>query len=373
MKMAATRSRFSHSRTVRLQSVALAALVATSPALRAQSPALLRPVVAAGVPALPDAPEPQAAHPENDARITGAVSDSTGALVPGAVVTLREEGKTAPNRTVNSDNEGRFTFTGLPAGEYTLDISAPGLERLEWPRITLRAGEHHEVPDIALPVARNNEEVSVTVTRKDLATEELKIEEHQRVFGVFPNFYTSFQPNAAPLDTVQKFSLAAHATLDPVAFGTTGIVAGIEQLHNTFPDYGKGPAGYGKRYGAAYGDAFIGKFIGSALLPSVFRQDPRYFYMGTGTNAARARHAILSSVLAKHDNNGRWEPNYSHILGNAAAGAISTLYHPDSNGTGELAARNALIGVAGGAAVNLVREFLLKPFTHGLPPTAPKP
>lgn len=302
--------------------------------------------------------------------IAGAVFDSTGALVAGAKITLHPEAGPGPDRLALSDAAGRFLFSGLPAGEFAVTIAAPGLESLAWPRITLHPGEHRELPDIALPVAHNTEEVNVTVTRKELATEELKVAEHQRVLGVFPNFYTSFQPDPAPLDTVQKVDLAFHAALDPAQFATTAAVAGAEQLNGTFPEYGTGPAAYGKRYGAAFGDAVIGRFLGSAVFPSAFHQDPRYFYLGKGTVAARVRHAVLSSVIARHDT-GRWEPNYSHVLGNAGAGAISTLYHPDKYGPGTLAYRNALIGIGGGAAVNLVREFLLKPFTHGTPPTTP--
>jgi hypothetical protein len=88
--------------------------------------------------------------------------------------------------------------------------------------------------------------------------------------------------------------------------------------------------------------------------------------MGTGTIAQRSRHAVLSSIVARHDN-GRLEPNYSHVLGNAAAGAISTLYHPASNSAGKLALDNALIGIGAGAFVNLTREFLFRPFTKGIP------
>ena len=67
------------------------------------------------------------------------------------------------------------------------------------------------------------------------------------------------------------------------------------------------------------------KFLGGAVLPSVFRQDPRYFYMGpNGTTKQRLRHALLSGVLTRADS-GRMQLNYSHILGNAGACALSVL------------------------------------------------
>lgn len=302
--------------------------------------------------------------------ISGSVADTSGALIPGATVTLRGLGEPLSS-TATSDAEGRYSFPGLHLGEYELTVSAPGFANFTSKRIALREVEPEEIVEIRLPVPAGHVDATVTVTRREIAGEEIHAAEKQRVLGIFPNFYTSFVWNAEPLDTRQKFSLALHATLDPVAFLTAGVVAGGEQLGNTFPDYGPGFPGYAKRYGAAYADGFTGKIIGSALLPSLFRQDPRYFYMGTGTYTERALYALASGVLTRGDN-GRPQPSYSHVLGNAAAGALSSVYHPASDSAGKLALDNALIGIAGEAAVNLCREFLLKPFTHGIRnPAAP--
>ena len=296
--------------------------------------------------------------------ISGSVADTTGALIPGATVTLLTPGDKTALATTRSDAEGRFTFDDLRLGEYEIIVTGPGFAPYTSKRIILVAVEPREIIEVRLPLAVGSADAEVTVTRRELANEELHDAEKQRVLGIFPNFYTSFVWNAEPLDTRQKFSLALHATTDPVAFITAGIVAGGEQLNNTFPSYGDDTASYFKRYGAAYADGFIGKIIGGAILPSLFHQDPRYFYMGTGTVRERALYAIASSVIVR-GNNGRNQLNYSHILGNAAAGAISGVYHPHEN-SGKLALDNALIGIGGQAVINLCREFLLKPFTHGI-------
>ncbi len=313
----------------------------------------------------------QAPHVEShDGSVSGSVADTTGALIPGATVTLAAPGAQDPMATIKSDAEGRFTFDGLRRGEYEITVAVPGFAPYTSKRISLVEVEPREIIEVRLPLAVGTADVEVTVTRREIASEEIHAAEKQRVLGIFPNFYTSFVWNAEPLDTRQKFSLALHATTDPVAFITAAAVAGAEQYRNTFPAYGDDAASYFKRYGAAYADGFVGKIIGSAILPSVFRQDPRYFYLGTGTMRQRALYAITSSVIAR-GNNGRNQPNYSHILGNAAAGALSGVYHPDES-SGKLALDNALIGIGGQAAVNLCREFLLKPFTHGIA-TTPKP
>ena len=301
-------------------------------------------------------------------QVEGEVTDTSGALVPGARVTLRGTGF-AGDRSLLSDREGRFRFAGLPAGEYTLIAGAPGFKAFRSAPMALEAGESRRPEDVVLAIPADHADAYVTLNQRQIASAELHAAEGQRIVG-FPDFYTSFVWNAAPLDARQKLSLGLHATTDRMAFVTAGLVASGEQIKGTFPGYGGGPAGFGKRYGAAYADGFIGKFVGGAILPSLFRQDPRYFYMGShGTVKERVRHAVLSAFLTRGDN-GRTELNYSHILGNAGAGALSTLYHPAADSAGKLALDNALLGTLGEAAVDVTRELFLKRFVRGGDPDA---
>ena len=319
-------------------------------------------------PSAPGGPAPAISIAPSPASLDGDITDTTGALVPRATVTLHDEGTTR-DRIVFSDELGHFHVPALAPGTYTVQIEQAGFDTWTSGPITLQPGEHNGTLAAILHLPANQADVVVSLSSHQLAAEQVHAAEQQRVLGLFPNFYTSFETSPVPLSGGQKLSLGLRATTDPMAFVTAGLVASGEQIHNTFPAYGGGFQGFAKRYGAAYADGFTGKMIGSALLPSLFRQDPRYFYQGTGTFKQRARHAILSGVLARGDN-GRWQPNYSHILGNASAGALSTVYHPAADSAGKLALDNALLGTLGEAAVNLTREFLLKPFTRGLPPVA---
>jgi hypothetical protein len=111
--------------------------------------------------------------------------------------------------------------------------------------------------------------------------------------------------------------------------------------------------------------------LGSALLPSVFKQDPRYFYKGAGTVRSRVLYAIANAVICKGDN-GRWQANYSGILGNLAAGGISNLYYPAANRDGVgLTFENAGLGAAAGAVQNLFQEFVVKRLTPKIPNYGP--
>ncbi len=223
------------------------------------------------------------------------------------------------------------------------------------------------------------ESISSTVdaiTREDLAEEQISAEVKQRIIGVLPNFYVSYIPDAAPLTRKQKFKLAIKVTVDPVTFFTTGVTAAIEQWQDAFEGYGQGFSGYAKRYGATYGDRVTSTFFGAALLPSLLHQDPRYFYKGKGRVINRALYAISTVVICKGDN-GHWQPNYSNVLGNLAAGAVSSLYYPNSDKhDAQVTVDNIFIGIGTGAIGTLFQEFLLKHLTHGVPnppPSMPPP
>jgi hypothetical protein len=293
--------------------------------------------------------------------ISGTVSDQSGALVAGARVRLTREDQSL-NQEALSDDDGQFSFANIAPGPFQLIITSGGFAT-QTSSGMLGSGENYIVTQIALEIAADSTEVRVEVSQTEVAEEEIKVEEKQRVLGVIPNFYVSYVPNAVPLTSKQKFKLAWKTIVDPVTFAWTGAVAGVEQAQNDFSGYGQGAQGYAKRYGAAYADGVTGTFIGSAILPSLLKQDPRYFYKGTGSKRSRILYAIANAVICKGDN-GHWQANYSSIIGGLAAGGISNLYYPARNRNGAgLTFETALIGTGATAATNLFQEFIVRKFT----------
>jgi hypothetical protein len=292
--------------------------------------------------------------------IHGTVLDPSGALVSGARITLIR-GDQSQQQT-QSDTDGQFSFTNVPSGPFQLTIASPGFST-QTSSGTLDPGEVDTLNPIMLAVASTVTEVQVALTRVEVAEEQIKVEEKQRVLGAIPNFYVTYNPNAEPLTSKQKFKLAARSVIDPFTFVVVAGSAGIEQWQGHFIGYGQGTEGYAKRFGANYADTVSGTFIGGAILPSLLKQDPRYFYKGTGGIQARALYAIANAVICKGDNR-RWQPNYSNVLGNLAAGGISNIYYPaqDRNGA-ELTFVNAAIGIASNAVSNLLQEFLIRKLT----------
>ncbi len=320
---------------------------------------------------LPDAPQP--AHAVNGSEsqqvgagtIIGTVLDSNRRVLQGARITL-EGSLGSAIRTLQSGDNGQFSFTGLPPGTYKLTVSVAGMNTYSSPQIILQQGDFHIMSPIILSLSGVATSVTVTESKLELAQEQVHIAIQQRIAGVIPNFYSSYDWNAPPMQAKQKFQLGIRSIIDPVSFLSVAGVAGAEQYQNVFPAYGGGIEGYGKRYGAALANHVSGTLLGRAVYPSVFHQDPRYFYKGKGSIGSRALYAISAAVIARGDN-GSWEPNYSEVLGHLSAAGISNLYYPPSERGGSLILLNGLAGIGADAVGNLIREFVLKGITSHVP------
>ncbi len=296
--------------------------------------------------------------------INGTVEDSNEDVIEGArIVLTASDGKTYAQ---TSGGEGQFSFSGLSAGTYSIVVTGKGWGTYSLSNVQIADGESRILSHVILPATSGVTSVRVDGSAKELSIEQEHVAVQQRVFAVFPNFYSSFDWNAPPMQSRQKFALAFRSMIDPMTFVGAGVIAGAEQARDTFPGYGQGLAGYGRRYGAAYANSFTGRMLGGAVFPALFHQDPRYFYMGSGSVFRRALYAISTALITKGDN-GRWQPNYSHVLGNFTAGAISNLYYPASSRGLSLTLINGALETAGDAGTDFVREFFLRGITSHVP------
>ena len=293
--------------------------------------------------------------------ISGKIIDQSGASIGGANIKLTREDQSPAQETL-TDKDGQFVFSNVAPGPFRLTLSSEGLATQEITG-TVQTGEPYVIPLAMLVVATQVTEVRVRLTREELAEVQIREEEKQRVFGIIPNFYVTYDRNAVPLTAKQKFGLAWKSSTDPITFLGVGAIAGINQAANSWIGYGQGMQGYAKRYGATYGDVFSGTYIGGAILPSLLKQDPRYFYKGTGSKRSRLFYAIASSFICKGDN-GRWQPNYSNVGGNLAAGGIANLYYPASNRHGaSLVFSTAAIRLTETTVANIFQEFIVPRWT----------
>jgi hypothetical protein len=301
---------------------------------------------------------PESAPPP--ASIIGTVTDIQNAAIPAATVVI--SGPNPDDRVaITSDGNGFFAFRNLrPDVSYSVTISAKGFADWTSLPIILTPGQQLDLASIKLKIAV----VQTTVTAlssEQIATQQVKIAEQQRVLGIFPNFYVIYSHNPAPLTTKLKYKLAFRTVIDPVNFAASAFFAALDQAGDA-PNYPQGAKGYAERFGADYADGFTDIMIGGAVLPSLFHQDPRYFYQGTGTIKSRIRHAVASPFVCKGDN-GRNQFNISSIGGDLASGALSNLYYPPSNRGPGLVFEGTLITTGGRVVDALVQEFIFRHLT----------
>jgi len=297
--------------------------------------------------------------------ISGAIVDGTEAPISEAHIKLSRAGH--PDQDVISDDGGQFSFNNVTSGPFQLTISYAGFTPTTYSG-TVSSGGSYIVSPIVLIVATKVTDVWVSMSQEEIAEAEIKDQEKQRIFGALPNFYVTYDPAAPPLTSKQKFKLAWKATTDPINIAVAAGTAGMEQAQNSSPGYGQGVQGYAKRFGAAYADSVTGTFLGAAILPSLFKQDPRYFYKGTGTVRSRMLYALAASVICKSDN-GRWQANYSVIVAGFVSAGISNLYYAPAADRGRpaLTVENALIGIGSSAVTNVLQEFLFRKLTPHAP------
>jgi len=315
------------------------------------------------VPASPEPSLPGGAKSEEKryGTISGRVVDQNGNGVGGTSVQIRCEQESAIQE-VQSGQNGRFAFDRVAAGPFQLTATGEGFVPQTISN-TLRPGEDYIVPPITMYLATIITEVRVSPSTEEIAQDEFKDLEQQRVLGIVPNFYVSYIGEAAPLTPKRKFELAWKATTNPVTVVAVAAVAGVDQATNRFSGYGQGGQAYGKRFGASYANFASGLWIGGAVLPSILKQDPRYFYNGAGTKRSRFLYAVSRPFICKGDNQ-RWQPNYSTIFGDLAAGALSNLYIPERDRHGAaLTFENAGIALGTSAVINVLQEFVLHRIT----------
>jgi hypothetical protein len=155
-----------------------------------------------------------------------------------------------------------------------------------------------------------------------------------RLFYTLPNFLSV--ENAANIPTMttgEKFKVIARSSFDPVEFVWYGVISAVGQAQNSESAYGQGWGAYGKRYATNLADGTVEGFMTSAILPSVLKQDPRYYVLGHGGFWHRTSYALSRLIITRSDS-GSSQFNASEIFGSASAAAISTYgYHPENDKT----------------------------------------
>ena len=195
-----------------------------------------------------------------------------------------------------------------------------------------------------------------TAIAQQTPTDQSQEKESKRILWIVPNYRTSPSlANYEPLTAAEKFKIASEDAFDRGTFALAGIFAGEAQLTNSNRAFGQGAAGFARYYGAAYGDLMIGDYMSEAVFPTLLHQDPRYFRRGTGSGWSRVGYA-MGQIFWTHRDSGGTQFNYSEIIGNSTAVAISTAYYVNNRDAGDAASKLGMqLGVD--MAANILKEF----------------
>jgi hypothetical protein len=149
-----------------------------------------------------------------------------------------------------------------------------------------------------------------------------------RIFGVLPNYTTvEGAKRIQPVSSKQMFHMAAQDSFDPPVFPFVAFTTWLAQAEGEEASWGRGVAAYGKRYATTFSDDVVATFMTTGVMPTLLRQDPRYFELGEGSRWHRTVYAASRSFVTR-SRSGKRQFNYSDVTGNAIASAVSNLYHP---------------------------------------------
>lgn len=179
----------------------------------------------------------------------------------------------------------------------------------------------------------------------------------KRMFGIVPNFAAvSANTQLPPLTVRDKFVLAAHDSFDYSGFTWTAVIAAQSLALNSDPELGHGAPGYARYYWRAFADGVSGSFFTEAIVPSLTREDPRYYTLGHGGFFRRTGYALSRVVLTKTDSGGTTF-NWSEIGGNAFVAGLSNAYYPPQERGGSQTAKDWAVQIESAALNNIAKEF----------------
>ncbi len=198
--------------------------------------------------------------------------------------------------------------------------------------------------------------VGANSVRDDSEKDLTPASESKRILWIIPNYRTSPSlKDYKPLAPREKFKIASEDSIDRGTLALAALFGGQAQLTNSERSFGQGGKGYVRYFATSYGDWAIGNFMTEALYPTLLRQDPRYFRRSVGSGWSRLGYAA-AQIFRTHSDSGSVVFNFSEIVGNSTAAAISTAYYPGSRDAQSTATKLGIqLGVD--AASNILKEF----------------
>ena len=185
----------------------------------------------------------------------------------------------------------------------------------------------------------------------------LSKQQPKRILGVMPNFRAVSAGEIPPPPTPkQAFMIATRNSFDYSSFIFVGFTSAFAEWSNAHPQLGQGMAGYGRYYWRGFVDKTNGNYLVIFALPTIFRQDERYYAMGEGSVWKRMAYSA-SRVAITPNYEGHNSFNISELLGRGMAQGISVAYYPSKSRTAGAIATKYGYAIMRDALTNTFREF----------------
>jgi len=183
------------------------------------------------------------------------------------------------------------------------------------------------------------------------------VKQSKRILGIFPNYRAvSTTTQLPPLSLREKFWLATQDSFDYSSFISAGIISGVSQANNSYPEFGHGAKAFGRYYWHGVADQTVGNYMTEAIVPTLTHEDPRYYTLGHGGFFKRTGYAVSRLLVTRTDSGGATF-NVSEIVGNGAGAGISDTYYPSRERTWTKTGQKWLTQIALDGAFNILKEF----------------
>jgi hypothetical protein len=183
--------------------------------------------------------------------------------------------------------------------------------------------------------------------------------DHQtkRILWIVPNFRSvSADTHLPPQSVKEKLWLATQDSFDYSSFIYTGLIAGGAMASKSEPSFGQGASGYGNYFAHTFADGTIENYMVEAVVPTLTKEDPRYYTLGRGGFFKRTGYAMSRLVITRTDSGNR-TPNFSEIVGAGAAAGIGNSYYPADTNVWVKTYQRWLGQLIQDAAGNIAKEF----------------
>jgi hypothetical protein len=155
----------------------------------------------------------------------------------------------------------------------------------------------------------------------------------KRILFVIPNFRAvSADQHLPPQSVKEKFKTATLDSVDYSSFIFVGGQAAVAQANSSYPEFGQGARGYGRYYWHTLADAINENMFVEFIVPTVMREDTRYYTLGRGDLAKRLGYAFTRIVITRSDS-GHETFNFSEIAGAGMFSGVANLYYPSQERT----------------------------------------